>query len=71
MEILFRVYKDTSDLHFELPPGVNLHDVAERLLFLEKGIPSLNQLYLELVNQDTQSPHFAQALDYVLHLGGM
>lgn len=71
LEILLRVYKDTT-ANVNLPTGVNLHDVAERLFFREKrSIPSLNSLYLELVNQGTQSPHFAQVLDYVLHFGGM
>jgi hypothetical protein len=71
LEILLRVYKDTT-ANVNLPTGVNLHDVAERLFFREKGsIPSLNSLYLELVNQGTQSPHFAQVLDYVLHFRGM
>ena len=43
------------------------NEVAERLFFGDERIQSLNQIYLDLVNQSTQSPHFAQALDYVLH----
>nr|BAO50902.1 putative uncharacterized protein [Hevea brasiliensis] len=70
IEILFRVYKDTTG-DVNLPTGVNPQEVAERVFFSVDNIHWLNQIYLELVNQGTQSPHFAQALDYVLHFGGM
>lgn len=67
LEILFRVYKDTTR-DVNLPAGVNLQEVAEHLFFSNESIQWLNQIYLDLVNQGTQSPHFAQAL---LHFGGM
>ena len=70
LEILFRVYRDTTE-DLNLPPEVNLQEVASRLFFRDQNIPWLNQIYLDLVNQGTQSPHFAHALDYVLHFGGM
>lgn len=66
LEILWRVYRDTTD-NMNLTTEVNLQEVAERLFFGDERIQSLNQIYLDLVNQSTQSPHFAQALDYVLH----
>lgn len=70
IEIFYRVYKDTTG-DVNLPTGVNPQEVAERVFFSVDNIHWLNQIYLELVNQGTQSPHFAQALDYVLHFGGM
>ncbi|KAK7370572.1 hypothetical protein VNO78_35192 [Psophocarpus tetragonolobus] len=67
LSILFRIYRDTTpDLN--LPTGVNLQDVSERLFFRDEGVQCLNQIYLDLVNQGTHSPHFAQALEYVLSL---
>lgn len=51
--------------------SISKKKVAERLFFIDESIQWLNQIYLDLVNQGTQSPHFAQALDYVLHFGGM
>jgi hypothetical protein len=68
LERILRVYRDTA-VDVNLPTGVNLQEVAERLFFSDASIQCLNQIYVDLVNQGTQSPHFAQALDYVL--GGM
>ena len=68
LEILFRVYKDTTpDLNFELP---QVQEVAERLFFKDERIPSLNELYMDLVNQGTQSIPFSQALELVLSFLG-
>lgn len=69
LEILFRVYRDTTpDLNFELPQQVE--EVAERLFFKDERIPSLNELYVDLVNQGTQSIPFSQALELVLSFLG-
>lgn len=68
LERILRVYRETTE-DVNLPTGVNLQEVAERLFFSDASIQCLNQIYVDLVNQGTQSPHFAQALDYVL--GGM
>jgi len=65
LSILLNVYRDTTG-DVNLPTGVNLQEVAERLFFSDSSVQWLNQLYLELVNQGTQSPHFAEVLNYVL-----
>lgn len=68
LEILFRVYKDTTpDFHFELP---QVQEVAERLFFKDERIHYLNELYMDLVNQGTQSIPFSQALELVLSFLG-
>lgn len=65
LEILLRVYRDTTE-SVTLPLGVNLQEVAARCFFHNESIQWLNAIYLDLVNQGTQSPHFAQALELVL-----
>ena len=61
LEILLRVYRDTTE-SVTLPLGVNLQEVAARCFFHNESIQWLNSIYLDLVNQGTGSPHFAQAL---------
>lgn len=65
LEIVFQVYKDTTTTA-NLPTGVNLQEVAERVLFSVDNIHGLNQIYLDLVNHGTQGIYFSQVLDYVL-----
>ena len=65
LEIMFRVYRDTTE-SVTLPLGVNLQEVAARCFFHNESIQWLNAIYFDLVNQGTQSPHFAQALELVL-----
>lgn len=68
LEIMFRVYKDTTpDFYFELP---QVQEVAERLFFIDERIPYLNELYMDLVNQGTQSIPFSQALELGLSFVG-
>lgn len=67
LSILLRVYRETTE-DVNLPTGVNLQEVSERLFFRDESIQCLNQIYLDLVNQGTHSPHFAQALEFVLSL---
>jgi hypothetical protein len=50
LEILFRVYRDTTG-DVNLPTGVNLQEVAERLFFIDESVQWLNQLYLDLVKR--------------------
>ena len=66
LEILLRVYRDTTE-DVNLPPEVNLQEVAERLFFSDQSIQWLNQIYLDLVNQGTQSEYFLQVIQF---LGG-
>ena len=70
LKLLFTVYKDTTpDVNF--PPGIDLGQVAEGLFFREETVLSLNEIHLSLLNHGTQSPHFVQALEFVLSsLGG-
>lgn len=65
LEILLRVYVDTTEYAL-FPAGVNLQEVAARCFFHNDNIQWLNAIYLDLVNQGTQSPHFAQGLELVL-----
>ena len=65
LEILLRVYRDTTE-GVNVPTGVNLQEVSARCFFHNESIQGLNAIYLDLVNQGTQSPHFAQALELVL-----
>lgn len=69
LSIIFRVYRDTTpDGNVNLPAEVNLQELSEHLFFRDESFQCLNQIYLDLVNQGTQSPHFAQALALVLSL---
>ena len=67
LEILLRVYRDTTE-GVNVPTGVNLQEVSARCFFHNESIQGINAIYLDLVNQGTQSPHFAQALELVLSL---
>ena len=64
LDILLRVYRDTTES--VTLPEVNLQEVAARCFFHNESIFWLNDIYVDLVNQGTQSPHFAQALGLVL-----
>ena len=69
LSIIFRVYRDTTpDGNVNLPAEVNLQELSEHLFFRDESFQCLNEIYLDLVNQGTQSPHFAQALALVLSL---
>lgn len=70
LSIIFRVYRDTTpDGNVNLPAEVNLQELfSEHFFFRDESFQCLNQIYLDLVNQGTQSPHFAQALALVLSL---
>lgn len=65
LKILWRVYGDTTP-DVNLPTEIHLEEVAQRLFFLNQPIQGLNQIYVDLVNQSTQSPYFVQALEFVL-----
>lgn len=68
LSILVEVYKDTRE-DVNLPTGVNLQEISARLFFNnENNIQCLNQIYLDLVNQGTHSPYFAQVLEFLLSL---
>lgn len=66
--ILLQVNRDTTASYYELPPQANVHNIAENLFWIgERGeVHSLNQIYVDLVNQGTQSIPFAKVLEQVL-----
>lgn len=54
LSILLRVYRDTTE-DVNLPTGVNLQEVSARLLFVDERVSFLNNMYLDLLSQGTQS----------------
>lgn len=69
LEILLRVYRD-SHVDVQLPPDINLKNIVENLLFTDDPILSkiifLNEIYMDLLNQSTQSRYFELVLQYIL-----
>ena len=66
LEILFRVYRDTTgDVHF--PTEVNLQEVSARLFFVDERVSLLHNIYCDLISQGTQSEYFLQVIQF---LGG-
>lgn len=53
-----------------LPPEKNIKDIVENLVLNHDPIPDkilfLNEVYLDLVNQSTQSKYFALVIKFLL-----
>lgn len=49
-----------------LPTGVNLKEVSERLFFIEERVSLLNYIYCDLLSKGTQSEYFVQVLEFIL-----
>lgn len=65
LEIIFRVYRDTTLADVNLPAAVNLKEVAERVLFSVDNIHWLNHIYMDLVDHGSRSEYFVQVLTFL------
>lgn len=61
----------TSAQDFLLPGGLTIQQAAAHIHLDVEDLAVLQHIYLDLVNHGIQSPHFIQALEYVLNFGGM
>jgi hypothetical protein len=65
LEIILRVYRDTTFEDVNLPAAVNLQEVAERVLFSVDNIHWLNHIYMDLVDHGSRSEYFVQVIKLI------
>jgi hypothetical protein len=65
LEILLRVYKDTTE-GVHLPAGVNLQEVSTHLFFVDDRVPLLNSIHSDLIAHGTDSAYFVQLIQFLI-----
>lgn len=65
LDLIYRVYRDTTPDVNHLPAAVNFHSVAEQVLFSVDNIHWQNNIYMDLLNRGTQSEYFLQVLQFL------
>ena len=69
---LFNIYMNMNyGQDFRLPGRLTIQQVGAHIHLDVEDLAVLQNVYLDLVNHGIQSPHFMQALEYVLNFGGM
>ena len=69
LEMLLNEYKET-DSNINVPKDINIKDMVDCFVNIDQTIPekilALNQIYLDLVYNNTNSVYFAEVLHYLM-----
>jgi len=64
LETLFQQFYGEQ---YVLPEGLNIEDVGEHIYGEINDLATLQQILVDLLSQGVQSPHFVNALEFVVN----
>lgn len=63
---LITLFRDFYGANYVLPEGLSIENVGEHIYGTLNDLPSLQDIFLNLLNEGVQSPHFLNAIEFVL-----